>query len=133
MLLIGQERSKENAALAVEPGCASDCSGTTPWSSSSLQQFQAHTTSAKRWPVLLRNSTIAIRESAVKIGHSLLFSSCLASLEIRTREPSSRTIVRWLLRVSTFPGSPGNSIMLCGSRVGEGIWLGKYTIGLKKN
>src|SRR5882672_6407240 len=56
MLLIGQERSKENAALAVEPGCASDCSGTTPWSSSSLQQFQAHTTSAKRWPVLLRNS-----------------------------------------------------------------------------
>jgi len=38
-----------------------------------------------------------------------------------------------LLRVSTFPGSPGNSIMLCGSRVGEGIWLGKYTIGLKKN
>jgi len=58
MLLIGQERSKENAALAVEPGCASDCSGTTPWSSSSLQQFQAHTTSAKRWPVLLRNSGV---------------------------------------------------------------------------
>src|SRR5947208_15606203 len=62
-----------------------------------------------------------------------LFCSCLASLEIRTREPSSRTIVRLLLRASTFPGSRGNSIMLCGSRVGEGIWLGEYTIGLKKN
>jgi len=27
--LIGQERSKENAALAVEPGCGLGCSGTT--------------------------------------------------------------------------------------------------------
>src|SRR6516164_10668998 len=34
MLLVGQERSREKAALAAEPGCAPDCSGTTPWSSS---------------------------------------------------------------------------------------------------
>jgi hypothetical protein len=27
----------------------------------------------------------------------------------------------------------GNSTMLCGSGAGEGIWMGEYTIGLKKN
>jgi hypothetical protein len=30
MLSIGQERSRENAALAAEPGCASDFSSATP-------------------------------------------------------------------------------------------------------
>src|SRR4029077_16103968 len=40
MLAIGQERSKENAALAAEPGCASDFS-------CSREEFQAHITTAK--------------------------------------------------------------------------------------
>jgi len=30
MLLVGQERSRENAALAAEPGCASDFTWATP-------------------------------------------------------------------------------------------------------
>jgi|SRR6266403_4327445 len=74
MLLIGQERSKENAALAVEPGCASDCSGTTPWSSSSLQQFQAHTTSAKRWPVLLKHQILILNRSRKRIPDRVWFA-----------------------------------------------------------
>src|SRR6266550_8331249 len=82
MLPIGQERSKENAALAAEPGCASDCSGTTPWSSSSLQQFQAHTTSAKRWPVLARNCCLLGRDRYWGDSVSELFGFGLEALDL---------------------------------------------------
>src|SRR6266704_3230662 len=82
MLPIGQERSKENAALAAEPGCASDCSGTTPWSSSSLQQFQAHTTSTKRWPVLARNCCLLGRGRYWGDSVSELFGFGLEALDL---------------------------------------------------
>src|SRR6516225_290274 len=82
MLLIGQERSRKKAALAAEPGCAPDCSGTTLWSSSSLQQFQAHTTSAKRWPVLLRNCCLLGRDRYWGDSVTQLFGFGLETLDL---------------------------------------------------
>src|SRR6266481_1529721 len=55
MLIFGQERSNEKTALAAEPCCVPDCSSATPWSSSSLTQFQAPTTTPKGWPLLISN------------------------------------------------------------------------------
>src|SRR6266436_8870413 len=55
MLIFGQERSNEKTALAAEPCCVPDCSSATPWSSSSLTQFQAPTTTPKGWPLLICN------------------------------------------------------------------------------
>ena len=48
MLFSGQKRSKEKTALAAEPGCASD-------SKRALNEFQAHTTTPKGWPVLFKD------------------------------------------------------------------------------
>src|SRR5215472_4689720 len=55
MLLFGQERSRVNAALAAEPNCAADFNWAAPWVASSRKEFQGHTTTAKRWPMLLSN------------------------------------------------------------------------------
>jgi hypothetical protein len=49
--MFGQERSREYAALAAEPDCASDSSWADPRLSSALTEFQGRTTTAKRWPL----------------------------------------------------------------------------------
>src|SRR5215469_8583862 len=47
MLSIGQERSRNNAALTAEPCCASDFSWLHTLRGHSRKEFQAHTTTAK--------------------------------------------------------------------------------------
>src|SRR5260221_9805466 len=52
---IGQERSRENTALAAEPRCAPDSNSRkdTPTSAGSLKEFLAHITTPKGWPLLM--------------------------------------------------------------------------------
>src|SRR5258708_10181593 len=55
---IGQERSRENTALAAEPRCAPDSNSRkdTPTSAGSLKEFLAHITTPKGWPLLMCDS-----------------------------------------------------------------------------
>src|SRR5690349_1966452 len=57
MLSIGQERSRENAALAAEPGCNGD-SKLGKCDLRALVEFQGHITAASRRPLLSRNSLL---------------------------------------------------------------------------
>src|ERR1700732_3434310 len=85
MLVFGQECSNEKTALAAEPCCAPDCSCATPWSASSLTEFQAHTTTPKGWPPLVSafsvsslSLTFSLFQFPVSLGRPLplLPASC---------------------------------------------------------
>src|SRR2546421_12064534 len=67
MLIFGQERSKEKTALPAEPCCAPDCSCTTSCSSSSLTEFQDHTTTPKGWPLLISSFRFQIRSDPLPL------------------------------------------------------------------
>ena len=58
MLIFGQERSRENAALTAEPGCASNFSWARPQVASSRKEFQAHTTTASGGPCSSRPPSV---------------------------------------------------------------------------
>jgi hypothetical protein len=61
MLVSGQERSKEKTALTSEPCRGPDCSCATPWSASSLTEFEAHTTTPHGWPLLVSDFYFPVR------------------------------------------------------------------------
>jgi hypothetical protein len=63
MLIFGQERSRENAALAAEPGCNGDSKVGKSDLRSALVEFQGRMTTHNgggRWPVLEKLLDLAV-------------------------------------------------------------------------
>src|SRR5438445_12710441 len=76
---IGQERSRENTALAAESRCAPDSNSRkdTPTSAGSLKEFLAHITTPKGWPLLMCDS-----------------EGCFTTATIRLPNPNQRSVAK---------------------------------------